>query len=86
MWHCSIYSVGELWSDDYLQCNHRIEKNQEGEFFETYDAVYTSMEEIEARKEFIKDCIFRLKEELYLLNRFGDLMINKTHFDDMIKR
>lgn len=75
MWLTEIYSEGDLLNDDYLQVNKRVEKDEFGNLFETYDDRFTCYDDVKDRVEFIESCIERLKAESDFLKKYDDKLV-----------
>lgn len=75
MWLVDVYSKGDLLNDDYLQVNQHTEKNEMGEYFETYDTKYNSCIDIEDRINLINSCIERLQAEKEHLQKYGEKLV-----------
>ena len=79
-----VWSKDDLYSDDYLRHNSRIEKDSEtDEYFVIYDPVYDCYSSILDRHSIINESIKRLEEERDFLCKYGDCLLGVTSIEDL---
>lgn len=82
MWITEIYSEGDLLNDDYLRVNKRVERNELGELFETYDDRFSCSEDVSERVDFIQSCIERLSAERDFILKYKDKLVRLGTYDN----